>query len=217
MSTNEQAQAGTPAGDQVASETITKEQFEALQEQLVKANSTNERLLNQYKEVKGKYQSYKSKEEEAMQAQKEMEEERLRKEGNFQVLLEQREHRIKELEENLSHTKQELGNKEDSILNLRKASAFERELGGKLKNNKYWNMVDFNEIAINPESGEIDKDSLKAYAGDFVKSHKELVDFGAAGNLPNGSHNGASGMLTYEQWQTLPLAERKKRMKDVRR
>ena len=217
MSTNEHEQSGTSAGNQGSTE-ITREQFEALQEQLVKATSTNERLLNQYKDAKGKLQGFKQKEEEALTLQKQQEEERLRKEGNLQVLLDQRDEQIKMLQSDLSTVKEELGNKDESILNLKKASAFEKQIGGKIKNGKYWNLVDFNSIAVNPETGEIDKDSLAQYAGEFVKDHQALVDFGSTGNLPNSGHNGTSGTsLTYDQWRSLPLAERKKRMKDVRR
>ena len=49
-----------------------------------------------------------------------------------------------------------------------------------------------------------------------MESHKELVDFGSTANLPNGTPAGsAKGKITYEQWKKLPLAEQKKRMKDV--
>lgn len=199
---------------------VTLEQLQAQNAELLKkiedAHKSKERILNESKEYKEKYQSYKAKEDEYQSKIAREEEERLKKEGQFNVLLEQREQKIKELEGLVSHTKQELDSREESILNLKKASAFERQLGGKMKSNKYWSLVDFNNIAVNPDTGEIDKDSLTQYAGNFIKSHRELIDFGANGNLPNGTPNGGSGSLSYEQWQKLPLKDKQKRMKDVR-
>lgn len=217
MSTKEHAPASTPAGDQVSSDQpITREQFEALQTELIKSNEAKERILGQYKDVREKYQSYQAKEQEALDAQKAQEEERLRKEGNFQILLEQREQKIKELEGTVSEISSKLDSREEAILKAQKANALEEAMGGKLRNKKYYSLVDFDSIAVNPDTGDIDKDSLNQYAGEFIKSHKELVNFGSNGNLPNGTPTGSNGMLTHEQWSKLPLDQRKKRMKDVR-
>jgi len=49
----------------------------------------------------------------------------------------------------------------------------------------------------------------------FTEDFGELVDFGNNPNLPNRTPTGGSGKLTHAQWEKLPLAERKKRMKDV--
>lgn len=219
MSTNAQGegQGNTSEGNenQVNLDELNSK-LNSLAEQLEAERKSKERVLNESKEWKEKAQAAKAKEDEEARRIEAEREERLKKEGNFQVLLEQRENRIKELEENLNDYQTKLSDKEESIVNLRKASAFERELGGKLKKSSYWNHVDFTKIATNPETGAIDKDSLAKVAGEFVKEYKELIDFGSNGNFPNGTPNGsASGKLTYEQWKALPLKERKKRMGDV--
>lgn len=193
-----------------------QEKLNELTSALDSEKKSKERILDESKKYKESYQSVKA-EKEARDKQKALEEEeRLRKEGQFQTLLEQREARLKEMEERLESTTNDVKARDEAITNFRKASAFEKALGGKLRKEGYWNHVDFDAIAINPETGAIDKDSLSAVAGNFIKEYKELIDFGNPANLPN-HEAGGSKALSYEQWQQLPLPERKKRMKDVKR
>lgn len=196
------------------SEDLAKK-LEELTATLDAERKSKERILEESKKYKEGFQTFKSKEEEARRAEKAKEEERLKKEGQFSTLLEQREQRIKELEEDLSSTKSEVNNRDTAITNFRKAAAFERSIGGKMKKEAYWNHVDFDAIALNPETGEIDPHSLRKAADGFIEDYKELVDFGNKANLPNGTPSGSSGKLTHEQWKKLSLADRKKRMKDV--
>lgn len=213
---NGEANAETGAN---AQDNSTNLDFEArlkeLESQLEAEKKSKERILNESKEYKEKFQAYKSKEETFLEEQKKAEESRLREQGEYKTLLEQREQQLEELKSSLEKANGETDSYKQSIVNLRKASAFERELGGKLKKDSYWTHVDFDKIAVNPENGEIDKASLKTVADGFIKEYKELVSFPVGGNMPNGTPSGSSGKLTYEQWQKLPLKDRKKRMKDV--
>lgn len=212
------------SGEHSSNSTENSESLEKLQTQLTELTSkleseksTNERLLEESKKYKDHYQEVKSKQAEVESQKAVAEEERLRKEGNFQILLEQKEKRLKELEDQLTGEAEKVKVRDTAISNFKKAQAFERELGGKIKKQDYWKHVDFDSIALNPETGAVDMDSLASVAQSFVKDYKELIDFGAAGNLPNGSANGSgSKTLTYEQWKKLPLKERKLRMKDVK-
>lgn len=190
-------------------------QIASLTEALESEKKSKERILEESKKYKEGYQSFKSEKEELAKKKKEEEEARLIKEGQFQTIIEQRESRISELEESLGSLKSEVESRDTAIVNFKKAAAFERALGGKMKRDAYWSHVDFDKIAVNPESGKIDEASLKATADGFLEEYKELVDFGNAANLPNGTPKGGTGKLTHEQWKKLPLAERRKRMKDV--
>lgn len=189
--------------------------FNELQAQLEAERKSKERILNESREYKEKYQAFKSKEEEFKTQQTKAEEDRLRQQGEYKTLLEQREKELAMLRESLDTTSSEVESYKRSMTNLRKASAFERELGGKLKKDSYWSHVNFDQIALDPESGEIDRGTLKEVANNFIKEYRELVDFPTNGNLPNGTPNGGKGRLTYEQWKALPLTDRKKRMRDV--
>ncbi len=189
-------------------------QIADLTSSLENEKKSKERILEESKKYKEGYQSFKSKQEEVDKQTKADEEARLIKEGQFNTIIEQRESRISELEESLNSLKSEVETRDTAIVNFKKAAAFERALGGKLRKDAYWNHVDFDKIATNPETGAIDEASLNKVAGSFIEDYKELVDFGNNANLPNGAPQG-KGKLTYEQWKKLPLAERKKRMHEV--
>lgn len=192
-----------------------EEKLNELSAQLEAEKKSKERILEESKKYKEGYQTFKQKQE-AIEAQKvQEEEERLRKEGQFSTIIEQREAKINELEETLNKTMDEVKSRDTAITNFKKAQAFQAALGGTLKKEAYWNHVDFDKIAINPETGSIDKSSLDLVVNDFSQSYGELVDFGNNPNLPNQTPRGGSGKLTHAQWTKLPLAERKKRMKDV--
>lgn len=192
-----------------------EEKLAELSAQLEAERKSKERILEESKKYKEGFQTFKQKQEEIEAQKKKEEEDRLKKEGQFSTIIEQREARIKELEDTLNATKEEVESRDTAIINFRKAAAFERALGGKLKKDAYWNHVDFDKIALNPETGAIDKHSLDNVVKSFTDNFGELVDYGNTANLPNGTPGGSSSKLTHEQWKKLPLAERRKRIKDV--
>lgn len=214
MSEHSKNQSDEDQGNSVNSEDLAKK-LEELTATLEAERKSKDRILEESKKYKEGFQTYKTKEEEARLAEKNREEERLKKEGQFSTLLEQREQRIKELEGDVNTFKSEVTSRDTAIVNFRKAAAFERAIGGKMKKEAYWNHVDFDSIALNPETGDIDSHSLRKAADGFIDGYKELLDFGNRSNMPNGTPSGQSGKLTHEQWKKLPLAERKKRMNDV--
>jgi soluble cytochrome b562 len=195
--------------------------LEELQSQIATLNSSletekksKERILEESKKYKEGYQSFKSKQDELDAANAKREEERLIKEGQFSTIIEQREAQISKLSESLEGLQSEVTARDTAIGNFKKAAAFERAIGGKMKKDAYWSHVDFDKIATNPETGAIDALSLEQVANSFTEDFKELVDYGKVANMPNGTPRG-SGKLTYDQWKALPLADRKKRMNDV--
>lgn len=191
-------------------------QLAELTAKLDQESKSKERILAESKKYKEGYQAYKA-EKDAIAAEKaKADEEKLREKGQFDILLKQREERLKELESQLTEVSGKLEAKDEAIVNFRKAAAFERELGGKLKKDSYWSHVDFGNIAVNPDTNQIDSHSLSKVAEEFRNNFKELIDYGNNANLPNSSASGTSGSkLTLDQWKALPLADRKKRMKDV--
>jgi len=209
----------TPS-DEDLKEIPTTEELQAqladLTTRLESETTSKNRILEESKKYKEGFQTYKQKEDETAKAAAKKEEERLIKEGQFSTLLEQREARISELEGTVEATLGEVKSRDTAITNFKKASAFQTALGGSLKKEAYWNHVDFDKIATNPETGGIDAHSLNMVVSKFTEDFGELVDFGNNPNLPNQTPaGGGSGKLTHAQWKNLPLAERKKRMKDV--
>lgn len=90
----------------------------------------------------------------------------------------------------LDQTKSILSEQEKSIVNGLKYQAFEKHLGGKLRNRDYATHIDFEKIAINPESKTVDEESAKSVVNEFLKSHSPLVEFGSGAKLPNNAGAG---------------------------
>ena len=90
----------------------------------------------------------------------------------------------------LEQTKSVLSEQEKSIVNGLKYQEFEKHLGGKLKNRDYATFIDFEKIAINPESRTVDEESVKSVVNEFLKSHSPLVEFQSGAKLPNGAGAG---------------------------
>ena len=210
MSTQNEG-SNNPGEGQDPNENLTVEQ---LREQLKAEKASKDRILEESKKYKTEFQKLKGVQDEADKARQKDDEEKLKKQGQYQTLLDQRDGKIKELEDRLNKADETVKGRDKAIANFKKAAAFERALNGKIRQESYWAHVDFDKIAVNPQTGEIDAQSLKKAADDFIGKHKELIDFGAGGNLPNNTPGG-SGRLTREQWKKLPLKERKARMKDV--
>lgn len=189
------------AGDKVAYETYQRvlDQRKKDQEKLTELQGK----LNELSEFKANV------EKEAQTVQ----EEKLKNEGNWKALVEQRDNKIREYEAKLSDLNNKVENYDKNINDMIKLSAFDRALGGKLKKDEYYSFVNTDKIVINPETNQVDMDVLKQYANEFQNNHKELIDYDTR-KLP-GDAPTKSGKLTREEWLKLPLADKKKRLREV--
>lgn len=107
----------------------------------------------------------------------------------------------------LDQTKSVLSEQEKSIVNGLKYQEFEKHLGGKLKNRDYATFIDFEKIAINPESRTVDEESVKSVVNEFLKSHAPLVEFQSGAKLPNNAGSGFNSSMTkdYKEMTTSEL------------
>lgn len=145
------------------------------------AYATHKQLLAQHKRTKSENDELRAKLEAYEAQQKEVEEGKLRQQGELKKLLDLKEKEIVDYKGKYTKLEQ-------TVINDYKTRAFEKALPGKIRNEKYLNFVDLTSIVINPESGEIDSDSLKGTVDQFMKEHGEsLVVRQAAGKLPNAS------------------------------
>ena len=142
--------------------------------------------------------------------EREIEEAKLKEEGQFKELLAFKEQKIAELEENL-------GGLEGRILKAQKVAAFKRHLPGDLAHEDYYTFADVDKIVIDPTTNDIDSDSAKMVADMFLKEHGHLLKRVRGANPPG--EDGVGGVkktLTVAQWKALPsTAEMQKRQKDV--
>lgn len=146
----------------------------------VVSHETYKRLLAQRKADQEKLKSLEEKAKTLSILEEEkakLAEEKLKADGNWKALLDAREAKIQELNEKYQSVTQEKSRYEQQFVEASKLQAFMDALGGKLKHREYYNLVDTSAIALDPESGAIDKESLKKYADKFLKEHKELVAF----------------------------------------
>lgn len=184
-------------------------------------SSTNQRLLEESKKFKEKAQTFEQKELEERDRIKRLEEEKLRSEGQYKILLEQREKERDALISDRDNEKREKEKAYNTLTEARKLSAFQNRLGGKLKSQKLLDFVDTEEIAINPDTGEFDQQSVDSVVKKFLGEFKEMVDFGnnrlPAYDTGNGKNIGLkdwAGMNTKDKKENLAGAlEAYKRLK----
>lgn len=110
-------------------------------------------------------------------SQKQREDEELRKKEDWKQLLEQR-------EQELAQVKDQFNGLQTRQVISEKARAFLNEVGG-LKHDRYLELVDFDQIGYDSESGSIDELSLKKVADSFRTEHDALLAVKDTAKIPN--------------------------------
>lgn len=99
------------------------------------------------------------------------------------------------------------------ITESKKLSALMAKLPGKV-DQSYWDLIDLEKIAADPETGAIDDASVARYAKEFETKHARLIDRPNTARVPQGAPSSVKD-IGYDEWLTLPLKEQKARMKDI--
>lgn len=141
------------------------------------AYDTYRRTLNEAKTYKEKFREL-----ELWKTQQE--EEKLKANNEWKALAESK-------ERSLSEAQQKLQEFERTITDSIKLNAFNKALGGKLKSQEYYSFVDTDKIAYNPETKQVDEDSVKSLVSEFLQKHQALVDIKTP-KLPNEAAGGGS-------------------------
>jgi hypothetical protein len=145
---------------------------------------THQELLGQRKKDQEKLKALEAKLKEIESKDSTEREKKLKDEGNFKALLEDREKELAKLREQNEELQKSVHTFEETLTTTKKFNAFNRAIGGKLKNEDYYKFVDTSKIAIDAETGKVDESSVKNYAKNFVEKHRELVDVNG-GKLPD--------------------------------
>lgn len=168
------------------------------------------------------YETYKKTLDEAKTAKaklKAIEEEKLRlseekmiAEGNWKGLLEARENRIKELEEETSAVKSKYGELSETITGSKKLSKVLSKIGGDI-DEKYFGLIDIGDVKVNPETGEVDDMSAAKVAENFRTMYPETIkkkfNPNAMGENKTSSSD-APTTISYDAWTKLLWSEQKK-------
>jgi len=140
-------------------------------------------------------------------------EEKMIAEGNWKGLLEARENRIKELEEENNQTKSKYGELNERIAGSQKLSKVLSKLGGDL-DDKYFGLIDISEVKVNPETGEVDDMSAAKVAENFRTMYPETIkkkfNPNSMGENRSGTGNDQPTTIAYKDWSKLPYNEQRK-------
>lgn len=144
-------------GETVTSETKDQLSYESYQ-----------RLLSQRKKDREKLEKYQSELNELKSWKQSLEEQEATKKGEYEKIL------ANYKEEN-SKLKNELTEYQKSLVDGMKLQAFLDKLPGSLDSQDYYQFANLEEIAIDPESGAVDQQTLQSAVDNFVKKHSRLL------------------------------------------
>lgn len=140
-------------------------------------------------------------------------EEKMVAEGNWKGLLEARENRIKELEEETNAIKGQYGELNERITGSKKLSKVLSKIGGDI-DEKYFGLIDISDVKVNPETGEVDDMSAAKVAESFRTMYPETIkkkfDPKSMGEDRSGSTKEGQSTITYAEWLKLDWKQQKK-------
>ena len=150
---------------------------------------THRKLLDEKKKIQAKL-------DEILARDKEREESEARKRGDFEALLKAR-------NEELDRERKAREDLESRIMAGRKMNAVLEALGGNV-DQKWLKLIDVSEVAVNPETGEIDQLTVARQAEALKREWPEMVQ--TRGKLPTQAPKGLEGglgMITESEWKKL--------------
>jgi len=143
----------------------------AQEKENVVAYETYQKTLAQEKAAKEKLREYEAR-------FKEMEEKKLHEDGEFQKIANLKAEEAEKWRSKASELKKD-------ITDTYKLNAFFNKLDGKLKNNEYISFVDLENIAIDPETRQVEQSSVEKVVSSFMEKHSHLVDIKKSSGLPS--------------------------------
>lgn len=165
--------------------------FEKLLGQRKADKARMEEMSRQVEEYRNALELYKQKEKEA-------EEVKNKESGNYKALVETREKEINDLQKKLEEYQARVNDSEENFNKVLKLSAFNESIGGKIKHKRFYDLVELDKIAIDPETKKVDEKSLKDYVKNFTSEFKDIIEFKDA-RLPE-RQAGESSSYSYDDY-----------------
>lgn len=125
----------------------------------------------------------------------------LARQGEYQKLVEQR-------DAELVATKNELTSLRQIQADQRKMASVLDLAGGDI-DPKWYSLIPYDQVVINPDTGEVDKLSAAKVVAHLKKDFPEIIRMPNAPRLPSSAPQG-TGKITRSAWLDLPVAEMKK-------
>lgn len=140
----------------------------------------------------------------ALEAERqEKEKSELEKKGEYQKVIELHKEENQKLKSKLEQFSQQETNR-------KKLAAVLTGLGGKVES-KFYNLIDFEDVLVDPSTGEIDEMSVTKVVEKTKATFPEIIRPGNGPRLPINAPQGAgNGRIARSEWLKLPVAEMKK-------
>lgn len=168
---------------------------------------SHKRLLDQRKKDQEDLRAERSKREALEAKLAEDEQKKLEEQGNFKKISEDLKQKLEEKEKNLFAL-------DKKVKDSQKIAAFKSKLPGELSHKDFLSFVKIDAIQFD-SNGDIDENSVKAEVERFSSIYPDVIKRKSEADLPNNKAEYSSTKLTKEEYEKLPLAEMKKRIKDV--
>jgi len=187
---------------------------EVVQEKNTVSRETYLRTLNQNKNMSLRLKQLEGKLSEKEQSDLKIHEENLMKSGQMQKVFQIKDEKIEALTKRAMEYESKYNQMQETLQAAAKTQAVLSKLPGQLLHRDYMAHIDSEKIVINPETNEIDEDSVDVVVNEFLKTHANLIKSDPK-LLPNGNPK-PTQKLSYEDWLKLPTVQEKlKRQKDV--
>ena len=158
-------------------------------------------------EILAEKKKLQSRQKEFEQRDKEKEEAKLKEANEWKQLVD-----LKEKE--LSEHKTTLQQMKDQAVVRSKLESFVSTIGVGKVDQKYWQLIDLDKIVVNPETGDVDKNSVAKAVEDFKKDYPQIIIGQGKAPLPTDAPQTAQ-TISYSEWLKLPAKEMRKRLKDI--
>lgn len=173
----------------------------------------HKRALDDLMKFKKQAQETQAKLDQILKEKEKENEKKLGEAGEFQKIIALKEQNINDLSSRLKNLQDEEQNLRQVLFDSAKLNAVRERLPGQLKRPEYMTFIDIAKVAINPDTKEIDTQSVESVVSEFLKTHPDLLKTDPI-KLPGGT--AMPGMkLSTAEWAKLPIAEKRKRISEV--
>lgn len=159
------------------------------------AYDSYKKVLNEKKAARAKATQLENELKTLREANEANEKKKLEEQGSYKELLEKERLKSAELENKLTDIT-------GTLTTAQKRAAILKHIPGKV-GDKYQFLIDTNKVIVDEETGEVDDETAKLAASDFLKEHSELVKKANPGLPPGDAAGGGSKKITVSQWKAL--------------
>jgi hypothetical protein len=190
-----------PSGDALGSSAAEKKDSVSYE--------TYQRVLAQRKSDQAELERIKKEYQSILDVKKQEEEHKLNEAGEYKKLIELRDQKIKEIADEKESWAKKFSESENRMQSIKKYAAFNSKLPAPLAHEDYYSLIDFNQIVCDPETGDVDQDSVEKLVNNFVKVHGNRVLKTGTTKMPNEAST-TSTKIDYNDWLKMPVKEQLK-------